>query len=397
MRTSLLVFTTLFAASACGGPLSEDELDDLASEDQSLATNPPTDRIVVWQQNIEGMKAGAVPASRLTKAMLARPGYRPDIVMMQEAWQNVLCGDYLNPEAKGNVELMNWKGSPREANGLTYSCRKGRLPENFSVLGRLGVKLWGGLANVGHARPQDDNLGSTSKTGVTVAWDKRRYVLEDAFRYSDADVPGCPATLDVYKRVAVLLRDTRRTTATGDDRLIAVASAHYGSACRGASNRYVAEEMNRRWGTFGGRKLALRIFGGDFNSEADTTSKTYVARRREVHPDGWYHDVVANTSWTGGKFLDAVAVANDGGSGESTQLCARWTYPNVASCVAKTTCSSTCTGFGIGGKLMRLDYLFVSNRAGTLPASRILEARTDDNGAGYSDHKAVYAVIAHAP
>jgi len=387
-------------ATGCGPDLEDStaqlggEVEDATdAEAQALSAPSPSDRVIVWQQNIEAMKAGAAPASRLTTAMLAYP-YRPDIVLLQEAWQNVLCGAYLDPNAKGNVELMHWRGSPQDANGLTGACRNGELPRPGSVLARLGTSLWGGRANVGHRRPWDDQLGSTSRTGTAVAWDARRFVLEDAFKYDDASVPGCPTVIADYKRVAVLLRDTRRTADLSDDQLIAVASVHYGSACKGASNEYVAGEMLRRWGTFQGRALSLRVIAGDFNAEVDTASASYVARRRELNPDGWYRDFTANSDWRGGAFVDAVAARRASSGGDTAPRCAEWSYPNVSSCAAKTRCSDTCDGFGIGGKLQRLDYVFVSNRRGTLASSRVLSATTDDHGAAYSDHKGVRVSLA---
>jgi endonuclease/exonuclease/phosphatase family metal-dependent hydrolase len=396
---AICCIAAVLSLSACGPDLEDstaelggagDEVTD--SEAQALSALSPADRVIVWQQNIEGMKAGAASASRMTAAMLGY-AYRPDIVVMQEAWQNVLCGAYLDPAAKGNVELMHWRGSPQDANGLATACRNGELPLPGSVLARLGTSLWGGRANVGHRRPWSDTLGSTSRTGTAIAWDARRFVLEDAFRYDDASVAGCPTVIADYKRVAVLLRDTRRTADLADDRLIAVASAHYGSACKGASDRYVAEEMVRRWGTFQGRVLALRVITGDFNAEVDTGSANYVARRRELNPDSWYRDFTENTTWRGGAFVDAVAARHSSSGGDSASLCGEWSYPNVGSCVSKTRCSDTCDGFGIGGKLQRMDYVFVSNRRGDLAPSRILSATTDDHGAGYSDHKGVRVSI----
>lgn len=399
-RSTLPAVPLLLAALAAGcGPdleatVADVEADVPETEAQALAARSPPDRVIVWQQNIEAMKAGAAPASRLTTAMQAY-GYRPDIVVLQEAWQNVLCGDYTNPAAKGDVELMHWKGSPQDANGLATACRNGEPPLPGSVLGKLGAKLWGGVQNVGHRRPWDDAKGSTSRIGTAVAWDARRFVLEDAFKYDDARVPGCSTVLQDYKRVAVLLRDTRRTADVSDDRLVAVASVHYGSACKAASDEYVAEEMVRRWSSFGGRSLALRIVAGDFNAEADTGSANYPARRRELNPDGRYRDFTANTDWRGGAFVDAAAARAPSTGGDTAKRCAQWTYPNVSACAAKTLCSDTCTGFGIGGKLQRLDYVFVSDRRGTLSPSRILGALTDDASAGYSDHKAVRVAIAH--
>ncbi|MEW5742348.1 MAG: endonuclease/exonuclease/phosphatase family protein [Myxococcota bacterium] len=390
-----VVTSALALLCACGPDLDTPDAvivdvpqaDETETDEAELATLSPSDRIIVWQQNIEAMKAGAAPASRLTARMLAYT-YRPDIVILQEAWQNVLCGDYANPAAKGDVELMNWRGSPKDARGLATGCRNGD-PLPGSVLARLGRGLWGGVKNVGHRRPWDDKLGSTSRTGTAIAWDERRFVLEDAFKYDDSMVPGCPTTLSDYKRVAVLLRDTRRTADTSDDRLVAVASAHYGSACRASSNEFVAEEMVRRWSTFGARALSLRIIAGDFNTEVDTVSANYPARRRELNPEGWYRDFTENTDWRGGKFVDAVAARNSNSGGDAAKLCGQWTYPNVSSCAAKTACSDTCAGWGIGGKLMRLDYVFVSNGKGTLSPSRIIAAQTDDESASYSDHKAV--------
>ena len=95
-----------------------------------------------------------------------------------------------------------------------------------SVLYRLGSTLWGGVANVGHRRPFSNTLGAHSRTGVTVVWDRRRFVFQDDFVYDDSMVPGCSTVLASYKRVAVLLRDNRRTSSPDDDRLIALASAH---------------------------------------------------------------------------------------------------------------------------------------------------------------------------
>lgn len=387
--------------SACGAGLEDAgesgldaELlpDDEATVEQELAVPSPADRLIVWQQNIEAMKAAKVAPGALTTAML-RWTYKPDIVVMQEAWQRVLCGDYLN-EAQ-DPSLANWKQSLKDAGGLARTCAGGRGPLPGSVLHRLGASLWGGAANAEHRRPFSDTLGSQSRTGVTVVWDKRRFVFQDSFVYDDSMVPGCPDGLASYKRVAVLLRDTRRTASTADDRLVAVASAHYGSACRASNDRYVAEQMVARWRTFGGLELSLRFLGGDFNTRVDEASPTYAERRREEAPGSWYRAITANTTWRGGKFLDPVRVRHASGTGDGAPLCGQWTYPNVASCAAKTACSATCAGWGIGGKLDRLDYLFVSNATGTLSRARIISAETDDTGAGYADHKALRVSVLH--
>jgi len=339
--------------------------EDLTEVLQELAVRSPADRVIVWQQNIEAMKAARVPAYRLTNAMLSWQ-YRPDIVVMQEAWQKVLCGTYRSDDK--DADTLNWRESPR-ANGLATGCRHGRPPQPGSVLRQLGVALWGGASNAGHRRPFSDTAGSTSRTGTAIAWDSTRFVLEDAFEYDDADVPGCSTVLAEYERVAVLLRDTRRTADRSDDVRIAVASAHYGSACMSANNEYVANEMTRRWGA-----KVIRIFGGDFNARVDETSSTYSARRAEQERGAWYRSVLSNG------FVDPVRVKHD-------SLCSEWTYPNVSACAAKTACGATCPGFGIGGRLDRLDYLFVSRGVD------IASAQTDDVSAVYSDHKAVRVAI----
>ncbi len=365
--------TLLVVVMLCGcGPTDEapavapaDDGEDLSETLQELSARSPSDRVVVWQQNIEAMKAASAPAYRLTNAMLSWPN-RPDIVLMQEAWQKVLCGDYRSDVKTPDV--TNWKESPH-ANGLATACRLGRAPVKGSVLHKLGATLWGGVENVGHRRPFNDEAGSTSRTGTAVAWDSSRFVLEDAFEYDDGDVPGCSSQLEEYLRVAVLLRDTRRTADPHDDVRIAVASAHYGSTCRSANNLYVGRQMTKRWGA-----NVVRIFGGDFNARVDETSSSYAARRAERERAGWYRATLS------AGFVDAAASKHQ-------NLCSEWTYPNVASCAQKTDCSATCPGFGIGGRLDRLDYLFVAG------ADAIASAQTDDVSAAYSDHKGVRVVI----
>ena len=360
---------------------------------QELGARSPSDRLVVWQQNIEAMKAARVGPAALSRAMLGY-AYRPDIVLLQEAWQKVLCGDYLDPDAPGNPDLNNFRESQRDAAGLARTCRLGRGPLPGSVLYRLGSALWGGAENLDHRRPFHDTLGSQSRTGVTVAWDRTRFVFEDSFGWTDADVPGCSTVLADFQRVAVLLRDTRRTASTTDDRLVAVTSVHYGSACLASANRWVAERMAARWGTFGGRPLALRLIGGDFNARVDEASGTYAARRREETPGSWYTRLTQNSTWRGGAFVDPV-VARHGarGAGDSAGLCGQWTYPNVSVCSAKTACSEKCSGWGIGGQLDRLDYLFVSDGKGTFDPGRVLAAETNDVSYGYSDHKALRVAL----
>lgn len=366
MRNAWLV-VMLCGCGMAEETLRADEGDDLTEQLQELASRSPGDRIIVWQQNIEAMKASAVPAFRLTNAMLGYP-YRPDIVVLQEAWQENVCGNYLDPAAQTDAEVGNWKQSPSE-NGLASGCRLGRAPLAGSVYARLGTALWGGVGNVGQRRPFSNTLGRHSRTGTVIAWDARRFTLEGSFEYDDADVPGCPDTLASYQRTAVLLRDNRRTADTSDDVRIAVASAHYGSACMSANNTWVAAEMTRRWGT-----RLVRIFGGDFNARVDETSVTYAARRAELQKGAWYRAVLA------AGFVDPIKVKHP-------ELCSEWTYPNVSWCAAKTACADTCSGFGIGGKLDRLDYLFVSG------AKSIISAGTDDVSAVYSDHKAVRVSI----
>jgi len=126
----------------------------------------------------------------------------------------------------------------------------------------------------------------------------------------------------------------------------------------------------------------------------DETSGSYVARRRELDPAAWYTRITTNTTWRGGRFLDPIAARHSPDPTSPTGLCAQWTYPNVGSCVAKTGCADTCSGFGIGGKLDRLDYLFVSDGTGRLARSRLLSAETDDTGARYSDHKGTRVSVA---
>jgi hypothetical protein len=376
---------------ACG-PQGEDELvDDEAQIEQELGATSPSGRVIVWQQNIEAMKAAKVPAKLLTNAMLQWT-FKPDIVVMQEAWQRVLCGDYLHETE--DPSLANWKRSLTDANGVSRTCGDGKGPLPGSVLHALGTALWGGAANVDHRRPFSDTLGSQSRTGVVVAWDKRRFKFEDSFVYDDTSVPGCSDVLKTYKRVAVLLRDTRRTADQSDDRLVAVASVHYASACLSDSNRWVAEQMISRWDGHDSLPLSLRFLGGDFNARVDESSATYAERRREETKSGWYRNITLNTRWKGGTFLDPVVVKHPGTDGESSPLCGQWTYPAISSCAAKTSCSATCPGWGIGGKLDRLDYLFVSNHDGSLAKSRILSAETDDTGAAYADHKATRVSVA---
>lgn len=365
-----------------------DEGDDevMLDSEQELGAKSPTDRVIVWQQNIEAMKAAQVKPSLMTTAMLGYT-YRPDIVLMQEAWQRVLCGDYMDPPAVPTPDSENWRGSLADARGLARTCRNGRAPAAGSLLHQLGTAMWGGVTNVDHRRPFSDTLGSQTATGTAIAWDKRRFVLEDDFVFDDSMVAGCSTVLKAYKRIAVLLRDTRRTASTADDKMIALASIHYGSACKGQSDEYVAEQMVSRWSNFEGRPLSLRFIGGDYNTRVDETSSTYASRRRESQKGLWYSRYTTNTTWQGKKFLDPFVVKHGGGSGETAELCAQWTYPNVGSCALKTTCSNTCPGWGIGGKLDRIDFLFVSNATGTLSPTKVLTAETDDRSYGYSDHK----------
>ena len=70
------------------------------------------------------MKAGRVRARFLTDAMLAHP-FAPDIVIMQEAWQRALCGDYTNPAAESDPSLYNFRDSRRDGNGLAFTCTGG--------------------------------------------------------------------------------------------------------------------------------------------------------------------------------------------------------------------------------------------------------------------------------
>lgn len=393
----IALIASVLLLTACGGPdadvFLDEPTDDETTLEQELATKSPADRVVVWQQNIEAMKAAKVKPSLMTSAML-RYTYRPDIVVMQEAWQRVLCGDYQNPIAPTNLDVDNWKRSRTDARGLSRTCRDGRAPAVGSLLHQLGVSLWGGARNVDHRRPFSDMLGSHTATGTAIAWDKSRFVLEDDFVFDDAMVSGCSTILKAYKRIAVLLRDTRRTADPGDDKMIAVASIHYGSACKALSDEYVAEQMVSRWGNFEGRPLNLRFIGGDFNARVDETSSTYAARRRELQKGRWYSRYTTNTTWRGKKFLDPFLVRH-GGAGETAALCGQWTYPNVQSCALKTTCSSTCTGWGIGGKLDRIDFLFVSDATGTLAPKRIVSAETDDRSFGYSDHKGLRVSVRH--
>src|SRR4051794_7191640 len=122
----LFAFAFAFACAQSG----EDPL-EMAS---SAASRSPADRIIVWQQNLEAMKAAAVAPHHLTDAMLQYP-YRPDIVLLQEAWQKVLCGSYLAEAAQdGDPDANNWIGSLMDANGLAKSCRMGRAPRPGSVL-----------------------------------------------------------------------------------------------------------------------------------------------------------------------------------------------------------------------------------------------------------------------
>lgn len=379
---------------ACG-PQGEDEEPaggEEATVELELGATSPGNRLIVWQQNIEAMKAAKVAPQLLTRAMLQWT-YKPDIVVLQEAWQRVLCGDYLH-EAE-DPSLANWKGSLGDGNGLARTCAQGKPALPGSLLHQLGTALWGGAQNADHRRPFNHFLGSQSRTGTAVIWDQRRFVFEDSFAYDDSSVPGCSDVLATYKRVAVLLRDTRRTADASDDRLVAVASVHYASACLSASNQWVAEQMVERWGTWGGRPLALRLLGGDFNARVDEASATYAQRRREETPTGWYRSITRNTRWRGGTFLDPIVARHPRGTGDQSPLCGQWTYPNVSSCAAKTSCSQTCAGWGIGGKLDRIDYLFTSTGHGPPASARILSAETDDTGAGYSDHKAVRVSVAH--
>jgi endonuclease/exonuclease/phosphatase family metal-dependent hydrolase len=360
----------------------------------ATSAKPSTsDRVIIWQQNVEGMKAGQVGPKPMTDAMLVHT-YQPDIVLFQEAWQKTMCGSYLDPAAiAGDADANNWKESLTDDNGLARTCRLGRDPLPGSVLHRLGEVMWGSVENVGQRRPFSDTLGQHTATGTLIAWDASRFVLEDDFVFDDSDIAGCDDVLKAYKRIAVLLRDTRRTCVLDDDVLIGLSSVHYGSACRSANNKYVAEQMIERWASFGGRQLGLRVLAGDMNLRVDETSSTYSARRRETTPEPWYQAVTANTSWTGGQLLDAVKTMHGGGSGDTAEICAQWSYPNVQSCIQKTLCSATCSGWGIGGQLDRLDYVFVSNDSGTLPPSRIIAATSENNSAAYSDHKAVRVSI----
>jgi hypothetical protein len=385
----LLAAALLVAASGC--VVGEEPEGDAADDEMALGAagaQSPADRVIVWQQNIEGMKAGKASPGPMTSAMLSYT-YRPDIVIFQEAWQKVLCGDYLDPLAiAGDADLNNWKGSLRDANGLSSTCRLGNDPLEGSVLEQIARALWGGVGNLGQRRPFSDTLGQHTATGTAIAWDSSRFVFEDDFVYDDSMVPGCTDTLKAYHRIAVLLRDTRRTSALDDDQLIAVASVHYGSVCPSSNNKYVAEQMIARWAYFDGLPLSRRILAGDFNLRVDESSATYEQRRREEAPRSWYVSVTTDASWVGGSFLDPVKVRHGSGTGDSADLCGQWTYPNVQSCALSTACSSTCPGFGIGGKLDRLDYVFVSDATGTLAGSRIASALTDEGGASYADHKA---------
>ncbi len=383
MRASIACLLLL----ACG-PAAEE------ATSESEVQPSPSDRVIIWQQNIEGMKAGAVRAHFLTDAMQAFP-FAPDIVIMEEAWQRVLCGDYTDPAAETDPTLYNFRDSLRDQNGLSYTCTGGSKPRLGSVLYRLGVTLWGGIGNVGHRRPFSNTLGAHSRTGVTVVWDRRRFVFEDDFVWNDSMVPGCSTELQSYQRVAVLLRDTRRTTTTDDDRLIALATIHYGSACKSSNDRWIAEEMVLRWSTFEGRPLSLRVIAGDFNTRVDESSATYADRRREERPSLWYSRYTTTNSWLGGHFTDPIVVRHPSGTADTAELCAEWTYPNVSRCVPETRCSDRCTGFGIDGQLDRLDYTFVATGSGPLPRTRIIAAQTDENSAIYSDHKAVRISISH--
>jgi endonuclease/exonuclease/phosphatase family metal-dependent hydrolase len=378
--------TSSTGGASMGGAACEDP-----QTPETSAKPSTSDRVIVWQQNVEGMKAAQVGPKPMTDAMLVHT-YQPDIVIFQEAWQKTMCGSYLDPAAlAGDADLNNWKESVKDDNGLAQTCRLGRDPLPGSVLHRLGTVMWGGVENVGQRRPFSDTLGQHTATGTLIAWDASRFVLEDDFVFDDSDVAGCDDTLKAYKRIAVLLRDTRRTCVLDDDVLIALSSVHYGSSCRSANNKYVAEQMITRWG----QELGLRVLAGDMNLRVDETSATYAERRREMTPEPWYEAVTANTSWTGGQLLDAVKVLHGAGSGDSAEICAQWSYPNVQSCVAKTACSATCAGWGIGGKLDRLDYVFVSNAGGTLLPSRIISATSENQSAAYSDHKGVRVSLAH--
>src|SRR5688572_23527372 len=118
-------FAAVLALSACGGPEEE-----AVSQSEIVS---PSDRVIIWQQNIEGMKAGRVAARHLTDAMLAHP-FPPDIVIMQEAWQRVLCGDY-----RADAPIDNFRDSLRDAKGLAFTCSDGGRPRVGSVLHRLGT------------------------------------------------------------------------------------------------------------------------------------------------------------------------------------------------------------------------------------------------------------------
>ncbi|MBK7861919.1 MAG: endonuclease/exonuclease/phosphatase family protein [Archangiaceae bacterium] len=371
MNRTRLVLVLFF--TACSEPEPAFDADPEAQAAQPLAARSGSDRVVLWQQNIEAMKAATVKPYRLTRAMHALP-LAPDIVVLAEAWQKVLCGDYLNPQSHGNPDLSAWRGSPRDARGLAMGCRHGADALPGSLLYRLGASLWG-VGHVAHRRPFSDELGSTSRTGTAVAWDSSRFTLEDDFVYDDADVPGCSKALDDYQRVAVLLRDTRRTPSRADDRLLAIASVHYGSACRGDSNRWVADQMTRRWGA---RGLDLRVIAGDFNARVDESSDLYAQRRREQHEEGWYRSLTEQLG-----FLDAARVRHAG------NICAQWTYPNVQHCVGAASCDARCEGFGIGGQLDRLDFTFLSG----VRASQVLANQTDEGSAACSDHKGSYTVV----
>src|SRR5690242_10025970 len=104
------LFYALWLCAGCAGTETADEPETLVSDEAALGTRSKPTKVVVWQQNIEAMKAAHAPASRLTRAM-AEQRLAPDIVVLQEAWPKVLCGDYRNPDAKGDVDLNNWKGS----------------------------------------------------------------------------------------------------------------------------------------------------------------------------------------------------------------------------------------------------------------------------------------------
>src|SRR5688500_13439249 len=96
-RSRALIAARLLCA--CGGTEAEVfEDDDEGQLESELGVASPSDRVIVWQQNVEAMKAAAVRPSLLTTAMLAYT-YKPDIVLMQEAWQRVLCNNYLDAAA----------------------------------------------------------------------------------------------------------------------------------------------------------------------------------------------------------------------------------------------------------------------------------------------------------